>query len=962
MKTFNTFYPTAPVSRHARFAVSSTATGCAILLMAAAATAQAQTATTAAAQPAADQPVEEVIVTGIRKGIQDSISAKRNDTSIIEAVSAEDIGKLPDASIAESIARLPGIAAQRTNGRAQTLSIRGLGPDFTITTFNGREQASTNENRTVEFDQYPSELVSQVKVFKTPNAGMSYQGIAGTTDIETVHPLAYGKRAVSATYKRERDGQSANVIGLPDSGNRANLTYIDQFNDNTVGVALGFAINKTPYQAQTKEPWGYACLPNVNPDPTKNCGGGPYPDQSRIIGGDKSGYQSSFYERAALLGVLEYKPNDKLHMMVDVYHSNFKELQTIRRMEYGLQWASGSLTTPGPFVDNRMVSGTYTNVPFLVVENYNNDTHAKIDSLGINTNYKFNDDWSLNTDLSWSKTHRDNLRLESTGGTGAGADPLNPPLHETVSFTTNGDGVSFFKTMQNYSNYNTTFLTDPGGWGGGPTRAGYVGHPSFEDEVKSIRLAVDRKLSTPFVNGVSVGVNYAKRTKAKFEWQSMLALPGGVSHAVVPDAYRTGISSTSFFGNPYGMIGYDAIALYQDGFFVTHDARTDVNANSGDRTFDYTSTWDVTEKLTTPYLKFDISSHLGNVALTGNIGVQAQKADQSSDINFVLGINPTTKAVVYTTANRGAKYTDVLPSLNLNFALKEDLQLRFAAAVTVARPRMDEMAGGANLSVTGDTGVPPTYHGQPYYWSQNGGGNPQLRPWKASAYDLSLEKYFGRKGYVSAAIYYKNLTDYIFNASKITDFTGVALPIDPTQTYVKASANRIGVSTVKTNGHGGYIEGLEVTASLPGDVLWQALDGFGLIVSGAWNRSAVNPTGNGNEPVPGLSSKVINSTLYFEKHGFSARVSNRFRGSFVGEVPLFDSSLSKQTVKSESLVDAQVGYAFEEGHFKGLSLNVSGTNLTDAPFALYQVGANPFDLVKYEKYGAVYAVTATYKF
>jgi hypothetical protein len=87
--------------------------------------------------------MDEIIVTGIRKSIEDSITAKKNEQSIVEVVSAEDIGKLPDSSIAESIARLPGIAAQRTNGRAQTLSIRGLGPDFTVTTFNGREQATT---------------------------------------------------------------------------------------------------------------------------------------------------------------------------------------------------------------------------------------------------------------------------------------------------------------------------------------------------------------------------------------------------------------------------------------------------------------------------------------------------------------------------------------------------------------------------------------------------------------------------------------------------------------------------------------------------------------------------------------------------------------------------------------------------------------------------------------------------
>src|SRR5262245_9858153 len=212
----------------------------------------------AAPQASAAGPnVEEIVVTGIRASIESSIAVKRNASSIVEAVSAEDIGKLPDSSIAESIARLPGLAAQRTNGRAQTLSIRGLGPDFTVTTFNGREQASTNDNRTVEFDQFPSELVQQVKIYKTPDAGMAYQGIAGTTDIQTIHPLSLSDRKLNFGYKREVNAQNGNIPGLPEAGDRVNGTYIDQFMDGKLGVALGIAYNKTPYEAQTREPWGY---------------------------------------------------------------------------------------------------------------------------------------------------------------------------------------------------------------------------------------------------------------------------------------------------------------------------------------------------------------------------------------------------------------------------------------------------------------------------------------------------------------------------------------------------------------------------------------------------------------------------------------------------------------------------------------------------------------------------------
>jgi iron complex outermembrane receptor protein len=266
--------------------------------------------------------------------------------------------------------------------------------------------------------------------------------------------------------------------------------------------------------------------------------------------------------------------------------------------------------------------------------------------------------------------------------------------------------------------------------------------------------------------------------------------------------------------------------------------------------------------------------------------------------------------------------------------------------------------------VTSDQGAPPNYNGQFYYWSRNGGGNPKLRPWKANTFDLSFEKYFGNKGYISAAVYYKDLKTYIVNSSQIEDFSGVPLPPviagDPT-TYNAADANRTGVSTLKSNGSGGYVEGVELTASIPFSMFSDALDGFGFIVSGAKNDSSIKINGV-DSPVPGLSTKVINSTLYYEKYGFSARVSNRYRDDFIGEVPAFDATLTLNNVSAESLLDAQVGYEFQDGTLKGLSFSLSGTNLTDEPFVLNNVGKTPYDLIKYQNYGAVYAVAVSYVF
>jgi iron complex outermembrane receptor protein len=939
---------TQPTRRRPQCEVSP-ATSWAVLLMASSGAAFAQEQPPAAGE---GSQMEEVIVTGIRKSIEDSIAVKKNEDSIVEVVSAEDIGKLPDSSIAESIARLPGLAAQRTNGRAQTLSIRGLGPDFTVTTFNGREQASTNDNRTVEFDQYPSELVTQVKIYKTPDAGMAYQGIAGTTDISTVHPLQYDGRRTAATYRHEYNEQDANIPGLERTGDRANLTYIDQFRDKTLGVALGVAYNKSPYQAQTREPWGY-----------------PEVDGNFVIGGDKDGVQSSFYERKAYLGVVEFEPNDQLHMLVDLYHSDFQELQTVQRIEFGTIWAGATLTNPGPVVNGRISSGTFANVPFVVIENYNNDRHADIDSIGWNTEYQLNDNWNLVGDVSWSRVKREDLRLESTAGTGTNNDPNFLPQVDSISFTTDSNGISHFTPTLDYSDYNTVFLTDPGGWGGGQRRSGFVGNPEIEDEIKAIRLSAERKLGTAFIDGVTFGANFAERVKSKDNFQSILYLPGDISHAVVPEEFRTGITNTSFFGSPHGMIGYNAIGLYRSGFWQPVDSFLDPNpaVGTGDRQSAVTNDWEVTEKLTTAFVKVGIDTQVGSLPLRGNIGVQSVTADQSSDISYFSPPNAD-EGIVQSVSivTSGDKYTDVLPSLNLALELPNDMKLRFGAAITVARPRMDDLAGGAGYTVIPDSATPENVDGQLLYWRRTGGGNPELQPWKANTFDLSFEKYFGSQAYFSVATYYKKLTTYIFNSSVLASFEGVLLPGqdspgDPVTGFAEADANRLGVVTTKVNGSGGYIRGAELTFSLPLSIFSDTLDGFGFIVSGAVNDSSIDINGE-ETPVPGLSEKVVNTTVYFEKGGFSARVSNRYRGDFVGEVPEFDSSLTLKNVSAESLLDAQVGYEFQDGLMRGLSVSVSGTNLTDEPFQLNNVDDPEFNLIKYQEYGAVYSLALTYKF
>ncbi|MGZ9114469.1 MAG: TonB-dependent receptor plug domain-containing protein, partial [Brevundimonas sp.] len=289
-----------PVTRRARLLAGAAISAIGLMTFVGAAAAQ-----DAPQDPAATE-VDEVIVTGIRASIQNSIAAKRNETSIVEVVTAEDIGKLPDVSIAESLGRLPGLSLQRLDGRGQNISVRGLGPDFTTALLNGREQVTTSDNRGVEFDQYPSELLGSVVVYKTPDAALIGQGLAGTVDLRVVRPLEYGRQAIAANLRYELNDIGALNAGSDDSGWRYSVSYIDQFADDTIGVVLGYAHIESPYQSERFNAWGY---PEVS-------GGGP-----RVIGGSKPYVMSANLERNGYIGVLELKPNDRVHMTFDAFYS-----------------------------------------------------------------------------------------------------------------------------------------------------------------------------------------------------------------------------------------------------------------------------------------------------------------------------------------------------------------------------------------------------------------------------------------------------------------------------------------------------------------------------------------------------------------------------------------------------------------------------------------------------------------
>ena len=312
---------------------------------------QADTAPTPGNPNPTDQEGEgDIVVTGIRRSIQTSVDTKRREQGIVEAVSAEDIGKLPDISIAESIARLPGLAAQRVQGRAQSISIRGLAPDFTTTLLNGRQQASSGDNRAVEFDQYPSELLSSVVIYKTPDANIAGFGLSGTADLRTVRPLESKKRTIAVNLRGEVNTGGKLNDDVSNKGWRASVSYIDKLTPE-LGVAVGIAYLDSPSQTRHTSVYNYEqfcpggedfCLflrDQISPDSA---------DLAFLPTGQEIFARSKTNKRLAALGILEWEPNDRVHTTLDLYYSRFKQRETMR----GAQWFDNA------WVDN----ASFTNV------------------------------------------------------------------------------------------------------------------------------------------------------------------------------------------------------------------------------------------------------------------------------------------------------------------------------------------------------------------------------------------------------------------------------------------------------------------------------------------------------------------------------------------------------------------------------------------------------------------------
>lgn len=854
-----------------------------------------------------------IVVTGIRGSIQSSLDAKRNATSIVEVISSEDLGLLPDLSIADSLARLPGVTAQRVRGRSQSVSIRGLGPDFSLALLNGREVVSAGNNRGIEFDQFPSELIGTGVVYKTGDAQLAAIGIAGAVDLRTVKPLDSTKRqiTVSGTYTINDNG-SLN----PDFGNdgyRFFGSYIDQNADGTIGWSIGATAQSIPTQIIQRE------LKTNNGQIARTDAGVIFPRDN-----PRQGVQSRKFERNSIAGSLQFEPTDRFSLTIDSFYTETTDSGIFRGTETPIaSWSFDggaqvdSVTGSGPFAD----SATYSNV-YPILRTDTEGAESEIFAIGGNMEWKATDNLGFVLDYGYSTLSRNDIDYESYAGTG----PNGTGPADTLTFTFPESGEYTIDTQLDYTDASNLLLIDPGGWG----QVGFLRVPETNDELHQLRAEAYWEFDGGFIDRIVAGWLYTDRSK-DFDNNGIFLRAGtgftngpGGNSAPIPSSLIIGQSNSKGIG--LDILAYDPSSLLTDGTYRQEAATDDTE-------------WLVEEKIHNFYIQANIDGDLGSVPVRGNIGLRYVDTFQSSTGTITGGFVNTVST----------SYDNWLPSANFAFEVMPDTFIRLAFAKTITRARLDQLAANQNLGFNNQSCIdtdgdqipdelrvanPPSFNPPSLVCFGLGGGNPLLQPYRSTSYDISFEKYFSPGTAIIVAAFHKDLSDWVVGLSETRDLTREIELAGFDGILTTNPELAVGNFGGPINFSDGTITGVEGTVRLNFGDFSDTLDGFGGFYSITYSDAEITPPGNEPIPIPGYSDLTWSGDIFYEKYGFRAKLAARYRGGFLSEVPNFAGGLEGAEARSETILDAQLGYTFaKEGSFlNGVQILAEVFNLTDQPF------------------------------
>ncbi len=843
----------------------------------------AQAAAPSAAPPAVATPPGtgngEIIVTGIRQSLASSQGLKRTAVQVVDAVVAEDIGKLPDLAVSDTAARIPGVQVYRQGGEAARVLVRGL-PSFT-TTYNGRE-IFTAETRVVALQDFPSANIAALEVFKTSTADLVEPGLAGLVNVRSRRPFDFRDGQVAGTawglYTRQakkvtpnfnllatkRWDVSGGEFGILINGSYTELQYLDSEPSNTDFIA----------------------------DPTINGTRVRLPDIQRVF------YRSGNRVRPSLNGALQWKPTPDLEFYFDALWQGFRNKIDDRLIEAPLYAGSSYSNIVLRPSTNVVSSGTVVGAPNSIFT-FQGGTYNKTDTFQFAGGVKyFAGPLKVTADLARTIS-------TFTGST----ESVDRRFAGTPTVTFNNEVPQFNITGLNPQSANA-----------------FLFQGLYEENQRSAgrdwqgRFDVQYDFEESFIKNFQVGVRYTDRNAIRqFGNRYAFLLPLNIDASRLP---------VTFASTPGGFVGsdiqpfrsfvsptYDSIRsnLVQLRQFVISNCPAILTTDPGNGCRTYTTT-PVTANLNYTAKEQTLAGYAQlNYAfgdnIDGAIGVRVRRIKTR-----VAGAAPTGIASI----DNPRPYTDFLPNVSVRFKLDPQIQLRLSATRTKTRPDFVDLVPSITLGAPPPGGVGT--ESSPY---PANGGNPFLRPFVSDNYDASLEYYFSQTGFTSLAVFHRSIDGFIQNST--FRFT------DPKLGVVQVNG--------RSNAGKGRITGVEAQVQtffdFPGLPDWSKA--FGVQANLTYLDAKVqqpNPAGPGlvydriSDPLIGTSKWNYNLVGLYESADFSGRLTFNGRSRFQAQRQLRGNDFYLEEAHPADRLDLSLNYNV----LKAATVFFDWTNITSNPF------------------------------
>jgi iron complex outermembrane recepter protein len=659
--------------------------------------------TTAAAPP--PSTLDTVQVSGYRGSLMKAIDNKRSADAIVDSINAEDIGKFPDANVAESLSHVPGVTVDYAYGEGEKVSIQGTDPALSRTLLNGQTVASTDwggasysQTRTFNYSTLAPELLASAEVYKTPEARIVEGSVGGTVILHTRKPLDLAANTVTGSAG----------VGYNDRSDRyrpnGSVLYSWKNQDQTFGVLASYMHRDEWIQREGVDVYGYpkvasASFPSGVAD---DAGTAVYPNSV------STGLIKQHRKRDTGSVDLQFKPSDQLEFNLNALYVD-ADYTYFNNSRYSYAAGSPSTATALDIEDGVATSGSFGDTAVTEHDATYKMTRVKTSSVTGQMDFR-GDDWSMSAVVGTTR---------STGGVQKQYF-LELPEYNGYSYSIDGDNVGL--TYANPSDPSAIKVSN-GSW------IGSIGRTPLTDQEKYLQLDFTRNVEFGPFYQILWGAKREDHRNTQTVWSQNLYADSDISLAELSGGqtdgdYLSGISASNDMRH-WTLISRAAMVAYLDQL-----------AAGGTYKQNYASSYAIQEINNSAYLQGNFSGE----RYRGNIGVRYAHTMDDMEGYTVLSSGSATPTEVT------QRYGKWLPSANVVYDLREDLLLRLAAAKTIARPRYQDLAPSVTQN---DTVLSAS------------GGNPQLKPYQSNNFNASLEWYYASDALLSLDLFYKDIASYI---------------------------------------------------------------------------------------------------------------------------------------------------------------------------------------------------------